>query len=174
MTSEFQLDMEGFPLLLSNGDEEMVQSCIHTEDSRCVKKKTSQIGMDDFFKNFLLLESFSNSGSENSVCDSVDDFTTNHAAYPFLTNSDSELADDDNYAGVNNSTDTDTSSDKEATEDSAVFYGKTKKRSNPGETLTTFLPITRLSNFMFNFLSSMNKSSVFVWMVLAIQSIRSS
>ena len=37
MTSEFQLDMEGFPLTLSNGDEEIVQSCIHTEDSLCVK-----------------------------------------------------------------------------------------------------------------------------------------
>ena len=130
--------------------------------------------MDDFFKNFPLLESSSNSGSENSVCDSVDDFTTNHATYPFLTNSDSELADDDNYAGVNNSTDTEISGDKEATEDSSVFYGKTKKRRNPGETSTTFLPIIQLSNFMFNFLNSMNKSSVSVRMVLAIQSIRSS
>ena len=44
MTSEFQLDMEGFPLTLSNGDEEIVQSCIHTEGSGCVKN-TSQIGV---------------------------------------------------------------------------------------------------------------------------------
>ena len=46
MTSEFQLDMEGFPLTLSNGDEEIVQnqSCIHTEYSGCVKN-TSQIGV---------------------------------------------------------------------------------------------------------------------------------
>ena len=88
--------------------------------------------------------------------------------------SDSELADDDNCAGVNNSTDTKTSSDEEAMEDSAVFHGKMKKRRNPGETLTTFLPIIQLSNFMFNCLNSMNKFSVFVWTVLAIQSIRSS
>ena len=129
--------------------------------------------MDDVFKNFPLLESSSNSGLENSVCDSVDDFTANHEAYPLLTDSDSELAVDDNCEGVNNSTDTETSSDEEATEDSAVFHGKTKRR-NPGETLTTFLPIIQLPNFMFNFLNSMNKSSVSVWMVLAIQSIRSS
>ena len=58
--------------------------------------------------------------------------------------------------------------------DSAVFHRKTKKRRNTGETLTTFLPIIPLSNFMLNFLNSMNKSGVSVWMVLAIQSIRSS
>ena len=137
MASEFQLDMESFPLLLSSGDEELVQSCIYTEDSGAVKK-TSQIGMDDFFKNFPLLQSSSGSGSENSVRDRVDDFTANHAAYPLLTDSDSELADDENCAGVNNSTDTETSSNEEAMEDSAVFHGKTKKRRNPGETLTTF------------------------------------
>ena len=129
--------MESFPLLLSSGDEELVQSCIymeaHMEDSGAVKK-TSQIGMDDFFKNFPLLQSSSDSGSENSVRDRVDDFT----AYPLLIDSDSELADDENCAGVNNSTDTETSSDEEAMEDSAVFHGKTKKRRNPGETLTTF------------------------------------
>ena len=62
------------------------------------EKKPSQIGMDDFFKNLPLLESSSNSGSENSVCDRVDDFTANHAAYRLLTNSASELADDDNCA----------------------------------------------------------------------------
>ena len=89
MTSEFQLDMESFPLLLSSGDEESVQSCIHTEDSGAAKK-TSQIGMDDFFKNLPLLERSSDSGSENSVSDSVDDFTASHAAYLLLTDSDSE------------------------------------------------------------------------------------
>ena len=94
--------------------------------------------MDDFFKNFPLLQSSSDFGSENSVRDRVDDFTANHAAYPLLTDSDSELADDENCAGVNNSTDTETSSDEEGMEDSAVFRGKTKKRRNPGETLTTF------------------------------------
>ena len=71
-------------------------------------------------------------------------------------------------------TDTKASSDEEATDDSAVFHRKTKKKRNTGETLTTFLPIIPLSNFMLNFLNSMNKSSVSVWMVLAIQSIRSS
>ena len=137
MASEFQLDMESFPLLLSSGDEELVETCIymeaHMEDSGAVKK-TSQIGMDDFFKNFPLLQSSSDSGSENSVRDRVDDFT----AYPLLIDSDSELADDENCAGVNNSTDTETSSNEEAMEDSAVFHGKTKKRRNLGETLTTF------------------------------------
>ena len=109
-----------------------------------------------------------------SVCDSVDDFTANHAAYPLLTDSDSEFTDDDNCAGVNNSTDTETNGNEEVTEDSAVFHGKTKKRRNLGETLTTFLPVIQLSNFMFGFLNFMNRSSGSVWMVLAFQSTRSS